>query len=175
MFKEEIILKLLNHHESFVQYISGLSGEDFMYARPGKWSSGQQADHISRSLQPLSRVMGFPKTIMRLVFGKSNRPSKDYETLIEKYKTKLAAGGRASGRFVPGPVPLDQRNRLNEKIMRTANAIGRKINRFSEDQLDHYILPHPLLGRVTLREMLYFTIYHVQHHKKLIEESRSMV
>jgi hypothetical protein len=30
-------------------------------------------------------------------------------------------------------------------------------------------LPHPLLGKLTLREMIYFTIYHVQHHHKLVQ------
>jgi len=45
-------------------------------------------------------------------------------------------------------------------------ALARRIDRFSETQLDQLILPHPLLGKLTLREMLYFTIYHVQHHQK---------
>jgi len=31
------------------------------------------------------------------------------------------------------------------------------------------LLPHPLLGKVTVREMLYFTIHHVQHHHALVE------
>jgi hypothetical protein len=44
--------------------------------------------------------------------------------------------------------------------------LARRIDRFSETQLDQLILPHPLLGKLTLREMLYFTIYHVQHHQK---------
>ena len=39
-----------------------------------------------------------------MVFGKANRASKDYAGLITKYKTKLQAGGKASGRFVPDHV-----------------------------------------------------------------------
>src|SRR4051812_10967895 len=109
MFREEIIMKLLNNHESFVQYIDSLSDEDFLYADPGKWTPGQQADHIYRSLKPLNRVMGLPKPIMKMVFGTSNRPSKDFDSLIEKYKGKLSAGGKASGRYVPGPVWAEQR------------------------------------------------------------------
>ncbi len=42
----------------------------------------------------------------------------------------------------------------------------KRVDSFSEAQLDALILPHPLLGKLTLREMLYFTIYHVQHHEK---------
>ena len=38
-------------------------------------------------------------------------------------------------------------------------------DKFSEDEIDTYILPHPLLGKLTIREMIYFTIYHVEHHQ----------
>jgi hypothetical protein len=37
--------------------------------------------------------------------------------------------------------------------------------------LDLLILPHPLLGKLTLREMLYFTLYHVEHHEKQVLEN----
>ncbi len=33
-----------------------------------------------------------------------------------------------------------------------------------EEDLDRYVLPHPLLGKLTLREMLCFTLYHNYHH-----------
>jgi hypothetical protein len=35
---------------------------------------------------------------------------------------------------------------------------------WSEDDLDNHRLPHPLLGKLTVREMLFFTLYHIQHH-----------
>jgi hypothetical protein len=38
------------------------------------------------------------------------------------------------------------------------------MDKFSEAQLDEYVLPHPILGKLTIREMLYFTIYHATHH-----------
>ena len=41
---------------------------------------------------------------------------------------------------------------------------------WKDTQLDQYIVPHPLLGKITLREMGYFTIYHVQHHDAIIRE-----
>lgn len=31
--------------------------------------------------------------------------------------------------------------------------------------LDRYRLPHPLLGRIALREMLLFTLLHFDHHR----------
>jgi uncharacterized damage-inducible protein DinB len=50
-------------------------------------------------------------------------------------------------------------------------ALNRKIDKISEEDLDKHILPHPLIGKTTIREILYFTIYHVQHHQKAIKEN----
>jgi hypothetical protein len=36
-------------------------------------------------------------------------------------------------------------------------------------------LPHPLLGKLTLREMLYFTAYHADHHRHSIEASHQQL
>ena len=42
--------------------------------------------------------------------------------------------------------------------------MARQTSQISEHKLDRCILPHPLLGKLTLREMIYFTIYHMEHH-----------
>jgi hypothetical protein len=34
----------------------------------------------------------------------------------------------------------------------------------TEKDLDNYLAKHPLLGRITLRELCYFTIFHTEHH-----------
>ena len=36
--------------------------------------------------------------------------------------------------------------------------------KWQENDLDRYQLPHPLLGKLTIREMLYFAIYHNLRH-----------
>jgi hypothetical protein len=53
--------------------------------------------------------------------------------------------------------------------MKEVEGVAGKAVKFSEKDLDTLILPHPLLGKVTLREMLYFTIYHVQHHVEQVK------
>jgi hypothetical protein len=35
---------------------------------------------------------------------------------------------------------------------------------WNEEDLDTIRLPHPLLGKITAREMIYFTLYHAKHH-----------
>ncbi|UPT65903.1 MAG: DinB family protein [Sphingobacteriales bacterium JAD_PAG50586_3] len=39
----------------------------------------------------------------------------------------------------------------------------------SDSKLDTYLVPHPLLGKVTLREILFFTILHTEVHLEILK------
>jgi hypothetical protein len=169
MNKAEIITQLQSSHQQFADYIQSLSIEDFLHRKEDKWTPAQQADHIVKSVSPVVMALGLPKIAPRLLFGKSTRPSKDYNGLVEKYKEKLAKGGKASGRFIPQAVGLQEKQILPKAIMYYTNKLCKQIEKLEEEHLDIYILPHPLLGKLTFREMLYFTIYHVQHHQEIIK------
>ena len=127
-------------------------------------------DHIFRSVPPVALAHGLPVWVLRLLFGKSNRPSKSYEALVDKYKSRLAQGGRASGRFVPPIAHWDDKAKRLADLEKQVAALIRRIDRFSEIQLDTLLLPPPLLGKLTLREMLYFTLYHAEHHRRSLLE-----
>ncbi len=164
MNKQQIIEQMELHHAEFARLLNSLSEAEYLSAPDGKWNAGQHLDHICRSVGPVTIAFGMPGFVSRLLFGKANRPSRSYAGLVEKYKAKLAAGGRASGRFVPGAAKWPAREKWVSRLRRLVVALNRKIEKADENQLDTLLLPHPLLGKLTLREMLYFTIYHVQHH-----------
>lgn len=168
MTKPELIKKLISNHQQFAAYISKLDDQDFAFSLNNeKWSAGQQADHICRSLSPLKMLLRFPKWLVRSVFKKANRPSKSYDQLIEKYLTRLDQGGRASGTFIPARKEQLNRIVLSRKIERDILKLCQSLYKYNEQELDELVLPHPLLGKLTLREMMYFTIYHVEHHHQL--------
>lgn len=169
MDKQAIIRELQAKHQAFVETITLLDEPAFMHAPNGKWTAGQQLDHIRRSIGPVALAFGLPSFVLRLFFGKANRPSRTYEVLVEKYQGKLAAGGKAPGPFVPQSISYIQRGYLSRQLQTLVKRLSRAVERTAESELDTLILPHPLLGKLTLREMLYFTIYHVQHHHKQVE------
>jgi DinB superfamily len=154
------------NHQKFTELIASLSDEAFVKSINDKWTPGQQLEHIYLSIKPLRIALTLPKFMLKLIWGKANRKSKTFEELVAKYQHKLAQGGRATGRFVPKPVTVAQRDQLVHWIHKEINSICVKLNKFSEAELDTYILPHPLLGKLTLKEMMYFTIYHVEHHQR---------
>ena len=168
--KLEIISALSEKVDAFNNYIAPLNKEQFEATRNGKWSAGQNLDHLIRAIKPLQPAYSLPKFVLRILFGKTNRPSKTYDELVAKYKTKLVAGGRASGPFIPPFISFEKKNELVRKYDEQKQKLIAKIGKQSENDLDVYILPHPLLGKVTLREMLYFTIHHNEHHLELLKK-----
>lgn len=170
MNKIEIQQRLKESHDQFIHYIQSLSPEDFQYSWNAKWTAGQQLDHIVKSAGPVKTAFSLPSFMLKLIFGKANRQSRNYDALVEKYKTKLVEGGQSTPRFLPAEIKFDQRDQLISKLNSIVSALTILINKFTEHQLDTLILPHPLLGKLTLREMLSFTVYHVGHHEKLTRE-----
>jgi len=170
MNKHDIAVNLQTNYRSFTSFITSLNEEQFLFTKDNKWSAGQQAEHILRSIRPVNFAFSLPLFVLRMTFGKSNRPSTTFDALVNNYKQKLAAGGRSSARYIPNVVAFHQRKNICEAILRVNESICKKLNRYSEIQLDTFFLPHPLLGKLTLREMLFFNIHHVKHHEMNVKE-----
>ncbi len=164
--KEELTLNYIN----FINCIQSLPKEQWQISYNNKWSAAQQLDHIVKSVSPVKLALSLPAFLLKLIFGKANRESRSYDALVARYHEKLKSGGRASGKFLPPP-KTDSVENLSAKLKEVVHSLVTKIDSFSEEQLDLLILPHPLLGKLTLREMLYFTIYHVQHHQVQVIEN----
>ncbi len=175
MDRQEIINQLKENHQLFVDYILSLSDNEFLQHQPEKWSAGQQLDHIYRSVSPVTMVFGLPDFLLRMFFGKPNRPGRSYDELVKKYKAKLAAGGAASGRFIPKPVAVSDRLDLAKSLILKVGKLCFRLEKYTEEELDRLLLPHPLLGKLTLREMLYFTIYHAEHHLAITQRNLGKV
>lgn len=171
MVQQELIDKLKENHTAFTDYINTLTPEEFMLSRNEKWTAGQQLDHIRLSAKPVTQALAMPKLALKAMFGKANRPSKSYDELVTKYKLKLQEGGVATSRFIPIEVTFAQREQLIKSVNDVVGKLCKQLLDYSEKDLDELILPHPLLGKLNLREMMYFTIYHVVHHHATTEKS----
>src|SRR6266496_5071862 len=110
--KDEIIIALNEKINAFNYFISPMTKEEFEASPGGKWSAGQNLDHLIRAIKPLQLAFRLPKFFLKLFLGRSNRPSKSYEQMVEKYKSKLAAGGKASGPFIPPVILFENKNAL---------------------------------------------------------------
>lgn len=170
--KEEIIQRLRSCSNEFTTFCAKIPGEVFFHQPPVKWSIAQNVKHLVISGTTTKLAFILPKFIVRLYAGKPNRRSRSYDELVNKYKLKLQQGGKASGIYIPKTIDpqTGNENMLND-FLRTMNRLISSIHKnYRDDQLDQFLAPHPLLGKITLRELCYFTIYHTQHHLNIIKE-----
>ena len=169
MDRSAITASLLRGHVAFITRVLAVPRDQLDRSLHGKWTPAQHLEHILRAVRPVAFAMLVPKWFLRWRFGTPNRAPRDYDALVARYKEKLAAGGKASGRFVPPVVPATEVERISASLQRIVNTLIHRVNGWPEHDLDRYLLPHPLLGKLTMREMLFFTMYHVQHHQALVE------
>ena len=164
-------------HAESVRYWSAYPLEAF-FARPAPevWAPADQVRHLTRAIRAVNRGLALPRPALVVLFGWSRRPSRAFDALAADYKTALADGGRA-GRFTPPAVePSEQtatgRARIMSHHASAVDAFAHTLERWSDRALDRYRLPHPLLGKLTVREMMYFTLLHNVHHVQVAERRR---
>jgi uncharacterized damage-inducible protein DinB len=170
--REDILRESAGVFTELASFCSAIPEELFFRQPAEKWSIAQNVNHLVTSATMTRLAYRLPKFFVRVYTGKPNRPSRSYDELVAKYKLKLEQGGRASGRFIAKPVAVSQGK---EKIMSRFNLAMDKLlatmkKNWKDPQLDQYLAPHPLLGKITLRELGYFTIYHTLHHLAIIKE-----
>lgn len=165
MNKAQILSKLNENHNVFIKYMQSLNEDDFMYSLNNeKWTAGQEMQHIISSVNKLSNALLIHKFILKMKFGVANRPSRTYDAQIDKY-TKGLEKLAGKYRVELDAVPYAKRGSLIEKLEKSVALLCHRVKKYSEENLDYYILPHPLMGKMTIRELLYFTTHHVLHHK----------
>lgn len=164
MTKQMIIKELSERHVILVDYILSLSYDEFIFSYNQKWTGGQQMEHIFRSTSMLPLLLKIPLSLNGYFFGKAKRPSRNYNEIVQAYLSKLNNGSQATKRYIPSKIPYGYRINLAHKLLKNITAINEAIDKISEKNLDLYCLPHPILGKLTYREILYFTIYHADHH-----------
>ncbi|MBK8621409.1 MAG: DinB family protein [Saprospiraceae bacterium] len=163
--------KLTKQHDSFLSTLSGISEEAATLSKNNKWSPVQHLKHIYESVKIVRQLFGVPSFFLKMVWGLTNRKTRTYDELVNKYLVGLQSGGRASGRFLPGNISYSDGKKYTKLLHKEVEKLCRNLNKYPEKDLDLYILPHPLLGKLTLREMIYFTIYHVQHHENAVKNN----
>jgi hypothetical protein len=169
MDKEEILKRSKIIFNQFTDVCLQTPDEKFFLQPKEKWSIAQNVDHLIRSIKTTQLAYSLPKFFVRIIFGRPNRISRSYEELVEKYKMKLETGGKATGRYIPKLTVKKKREQMKEWQKRNEKYLESLELNWKDQQLDQYIAPHPLLGKITLRELCYFTIYHTEHHLNIVK------
>lgn len=152
------------------EFFSSLSADEFVAREASAWTPAEHLEHLNTAVKAVAAGLEMPRWLLRLRFGRPRSSSRTYEQLRDDYRARLEQGAGATGRFVPGRGSLSdddsmvRRTRLLSGWYRANERLRSALERWTERDLDRIQLPHPILGRITAREMVLFTIYHNHHH-----------
>lgn len=166
--KQEILHALEKTFDQTINWIAAQNNDKFEFHPPEKWTTGQHLDHLIKAIAPINTALKMPRLALRSMFGKPNREGRNYQTVVQRYQEKLAGGAVAAGRYLPKTVSVAQKETLIQQFAEEKDRLLEIVGKWREKDLDNYLLPHPLLGKVSIREMLFFTAYHNQHHNKTL-------
>lgn len=164
----EIVRELRALHARSREVWNEFSTTEFFFPLGEAWSPADNVRHLLKSNRPVLRALSTPKVLLVFRFGAGLRDSRPYAEVRERYLARLAAGVTA-GRFAPRPLGSsdqteEQRSALTASLDQVSESLAAAVSEWREWQLDRLRLPHPALGRLTVREMLFFTLYHNLHH-----------
>lgn len=152
------------HHES-VDYWSTFATPDFFAPIGDAWSPADNVRHLTKAMRAVTAGLKIPRWLLWLRFGRA-RTSRGYDEMREVYLARLARGASA-GRFAPSAIAArddHERERIMAGHATAVDDLRAALGRWPERALDTSRMPHPLLGSITVREMLFFTLYHNRHH-----------
>lgn len=126
-----------------------------------KWSFGEEMVHLILSTNGTALVLSSPDE--RLL--PSDHPSRSYDEIVEEYKAKLLLNPTIGQSIADKERKQYKGEELKASFTKAAQNTLLALNYWDEAKADQWMVwKHPLLGKMTAREMIYFTVYHTRHH-----------
>ena len=177
--KQEIIEAYKSIWQEVEDAVTSVNTDQFVAKPDDKvWSIAEEFDHVLKSASAMCSALKNKPLLLKWKFGKPNRPLRTYDEAFNRYKEKLAmVNGKA---VAPSPFrseenkAFDRGDMLNHWNL-TLNKFDKRINNWNDKNLDKVLLPHPLLGKMMVRELLYFTHFHTDHHLKSLTKKAEAI
>lgn len=161
--QSDLLAEFDSVNRDVAESFSRIPAAQFFVPSAEGWSPAENLVHLLKSVGPVGKAMKSPEVLAG--FGTPTSPSRRYAEIRADYRQRLDEGAQAFGPFLPEvepapPDPDQARQALLYKWGEVAQRLVGALQAMSENDLDQYQLPHPLLGNLTIREMLLFTLYH---------------
>ncbi len=173
MTKAEVIKILKQKHQILYDWLKNHPNENWVKGPQGKWNTGEHIVHLIQSESALNKALWLPKFYLKYKFGVNNRDNRTYNQIVQKYQNKLADNPNVIANISKKMPTITLTNKFYyiAKLEKENMKLIKKFQKWTEHDLDTFLLPHPLLGRMTIREIVIWTAYHTEHHYKILKSN----
>lgn len=173
----EIVTALGQQADDLHLFFRGVPADRFFMGTETRWAPAHHAQHLVQTVRPLAAGLPWPVLVTALqrarplaerlrAPGWTKGPPKPrtYTQIRRDYQQVLRQGARAPARYVPRLRAGHTQDRLARSVQVSILNLQAALRGWDECRLDTLWLPHPLLGLLSIREMMFFTLYHNSHH-----------
>jgi len=162
----EILAALEANAATIAEYFSSLPDAVFFDGDPDHWSPAHHLVHLTQSSESLARGLATTRPLHSTGTSRTYAEVRDWAaaTLSAAPREQLLTLGRKvevpPGSTVAGVV----------RAFTDASAAARAAaTTWSDDALARHAMRHPLMGELTVREMLLFFVVHERHHLRGVQ------
>ena len=165
----ELLDALRGEGQRVAAYFRALAPDTFFRGTDADWSPAHHLEHLALAH---TAIAGGLRAGARLPAHRSG-VSRSYAQVRDAYRAALAATPPAfflANPFAP-TIQADSGPHAAVQRYEAAHAhLVAQAGTWSEAELDARAIAHPLLGPLTMREMLLFVLYHDAHHVARVRE-----
>ena len=171
MDKEAIAELIDEKHTQLIDWLYQQPEASWTDGPEGKWTTGQHALHLLQSIKPLNFALSMPKFFLKYKFGKANRPVREFDAIVKRYEERLeqAKGATYKGSQNMKVPTISEKDYILNRLQTESKKLQYKTKKMSDKHLDSLILPHPLMGKMPVREIIMWTAHHVEHHNETLK------
>lgn len=133
----------------------------FFEPKGEKWSAAGHYLHLIQSVKPFNVALNAPKIALWWKFGKNKMPLRSYDELVAYYKS-LPVPNRTG--FEPRFKEHMNKEFIESSFLKHHDLLITNLSKWSDNSIEKYVLPHPLMGKISIKEMLFFMNHHINHH-----------
>ena len=167
--KEKLQEDIIAAMQAVTDFVENCEEEIFIVRKNDKWSIAENLEHLNLSNVSISKLLGMPKEKITARFGSPTHTSRHFSEMKNLYLGGIQKGAVAPPPFVPQNMEEKSKTTLLENWKGINPWLEKGFQEWTDAELDKYQVPHIILGNMTIREILHFTVFHTYHHLKAMK------
>lgn len=167
----ELIEQFNNAKNELLEFYTSIP-ENIFFSKPENgWSPQENIKHLYSATFVLALFIRKELKFLLLLFGRGNS-KKSIPEIIKIYNNKLNSGSGAgffSPLFASNIIDIGKKNSEIKSLIDSIQELINVLPSWTEEELDNTNIVHPILGILSVREMLYFSLYHLYHHSSKVQ------
>jgi uncharacterized damage-inducible protein DinB len=170
MTQVELLQALEARQNELHSFFSGIPEQAFLADSSPKWNPAQHLIHLTKSGSRIAQGLQAKDQLPNF----DQPSSRGYETIRDTYIAMLKQAPTELLAKVGAAVqvePNSSQQQILEAYHQAGTGLRQGVQTWTEADLDAKAMPHPLLGLLSVREMLEFMVYHDLHHLEGVRKS----